>query len=192
MTRLLAVAVLSSLLAAAPVEAQTESTDPTGVLRVGKLYSYGGGTDLQHGFGMDLRYEFYPSASEDGYVGLVAQGQYELGDAWRVAGGLAAGWGIFGLEVGVSHRTQTSGFAASTGLQIAQSFTFGPVSIGGRLTIPLVDHQGRNPASPPGVQGIEGALVLRLAFGFTVNGSRRSGHACHGGGSSELFGGRSH
>jgi len=65
-------------------DAQAQTDDgPTGVLRVGKLYSFGGGTDLQHGFGLDLRYQVFPERDMDGYLGLFAQGQYELGDAWR-------------------------------------------------------------------------------------------------------------
>ena len=149
----------------------------------GRRGPLGGGAQLEHGFGMDLRYELYPAQGLDGYTGLFAQGQYELGDAWRMAGGLTGGWGAFGLEVGVSHRTATSAFAGSTGLHIGQSLTFGPVSIGGRLTIPLVDHLPQNVAIAPGLQGIEGAVTLRMSFGFTVHGQRhgqRRGHrSCH-------------
>ncbi|MGE0788796.1 MAG: hypothetical protein AB7S26_24195 [Sandaracinaceae bacterium] len=157
--------------------------DVRGVLRLGKLYTFGGGTDLQHGFGMDLRYELYPDGAEDGYLGVFSQGQYELGDAWRFAGGVALGWGVFGLEVGVSHRTETSNYAGSTGLHLAQSFTFGPVSVGARLTVPLVDWIPVNTVAPMQVQGIEGALVIRLGFGFPIHGPRQSGqsghHGCH-------------
>ncbi len=153
---------------------------PVGELRLGKLYSFGGGTDLQHGFGLDARYHVYPDRDVDGYIGLFAQGQYELGDAWRTAGGVSFGWGFFGLELGVSHRTETSAMAGSTGLHIGQAFTFGPLSVGARVTIPLYDDvpQGRT----MGVQGIEGALTLRLSFGFTVHGERRqSSHGCGAG-----------
>lgn len=167
-----------SLAGVAHAQDQAPATDPgpTGELRLGKLYSFGGGTDLQHGFGLDLRYHVMPERSMDGYLGLFGQGQYELGDAWRFAGGLSAGWGIFGIELGVSHRTETATMAGSTGLHVGQAFTFGPVSIGGRLTIPLVDHGVQG--TTMGVQGIEGALVLRLSFGFTVHGQRRA-HGCH-------------
>ncbi|HJL16133.1 MAG TPA: hypothetical protein RMH99_10765 [Sandaracinaceae bacterium LLY-WYZ-13_1] len=159
---------------------QADDPGPSGVLRVGKLYSFGGGQDLRHGFGMDLRYELYPEAGMDGYVGVLAQGQYETGDAWRFVGGLAGGWGAFGLELGVSHRTATSTYAGSTGLHVAQSLTFGPVSIGGRITVPLVDHIPQNVADAPATQGFEAALTLRMSFGFTVHGQRRN-HGCHGG-----------
>ncbi len=182
MTRMTAIALGLALgLAASPALAQETQQDdgPSGVLRLGKLYSFGGGAQLEHGFGMDLRYELYPTQGLDGYTGLFAQGQYELGDAWRMAGGLTGGWGAFGLEVGVSHRTATSAFAGSTGLHIGQSLTFGPVSIGGRLTIPLVDHLPQNVAIAPGVQGIEGAVTLRMSFGFTVHGQRRGHRSCH-------------
>ena len=163
-------------------QAAAPSGEPTGVLRVGKLYTFGGGTALEHGFGLDLRYDVYPARGQDGYLGLFSQGQYELGDAWRFAGGLSVGWGFFGLELGVSHRTETATMGGSTGLHIGQSFTYGPVSIGGRLTVPLVDHVAQ--ATTMGVQGIEGALVLRVGFGFTVHGERRSSgcRAWHGGG----------
>ncbi len=158
---------------------QDTSHDARGVLRAGKLYSFGGGTDLQHGFGLDLRYELHPDGAEDGYLGLFSQGQYELGDAWRFAGGVAAGWGVFGLEAGVSHRTATDGFAGSTGLHVAQSFTFGPLSVGARLTIPLVDHVPQNIVAPMAVQGVEGALVVRLGWGFTLHGPRPEHRGCH-------------
>jgi hypothetical protein len=169
-----------SLASAAPASAQeAQSTEPTGILRVGKLYSFGGGTDLQHGFGMDLRYQIYPERNMDGYIGLFSQGQYELGDAWRFDGGVTGGWGFFGLEVGISHRTATATYAGSTGLHIGQSLTFGPISIGGRLTIPLVDDIPQNVAVPPSVQGIEGAVTITLGWGFTVHGQRRAS-GCHG------------
>ena len=174
-------ALVVGLLAMAPIASAQEqaSTDsgPAGELRIGKLYSFGGGTDLQHGFGLDLRYHVFPQRGMDGYLGLFGQGQYELGDAWRFAGGLSAGWGIFGIEVGVSHRTETATMAGSTGLHVAQAFTFGPLSVGGRLTIPLVDHGVQG--TTMGVQGIEGALVLRLGFGCTVHGQLH-GHGSHG------------
>lgn len=174
-------AALTLAMVGAPKSAAAQQQDggPSGTLRVGKIYSFGGGADLRHGFGMDLRYELYPEGGMDGYVGLLAQGQYETGDAWRFVGGIAGGWDFFGLEVGVSHRTATAMYAGSTGLHIGQSFTFGPVSIGGRLTVPLVDHVPQNVADAPAVQGIEGALVLRMSFGFTVHGERR-GRSCHG------------
>ncbi len=168
---------------AGTASAQEQADGASGVLRVGKLYSFGGGTDLDHGFGMDLRYQYFPERDLDGYFGVFTQGQYELGDAWRFDGGITGGWGVFGLEVGVSHRTATATYAGSTGLHIGQSITFGPLTIGGRLTIPLVDHLPVNVAETPRVQGIEGALTLTLGWGFTVHGqSRQSGcHHHHGG-----------
>ena len=170
---------------AAQAIASQAADGPRGVLRLGKLYTFGGGADLQHGFGLDARYELYPDADLDGYVGLFGQGQYELGDAWRFVGGLSGGWGWFGLEAGVSHRTATNDYAGSTGLHIAQSLTFGPVSVGARLTIPLVDHIPQNVATPMAVQGIEGALTVRLSFGFQVHGPRQA-HGCHAARSPEL------
>jgi len=171
--------MITGLGLASSAQAQEADSGPAGVLRLGKIYSFGGGTDLQHGFGADLRYHVYPDRDVDGYVGLFGQGQYELGDAWRMAGGVSFGWDFIGLELGVSHRTETSTMAGSTGLHIGQSFTYGPISVGARVSVPIVDHVEQGIAM--GVQGIEGALTLRLAFGFTVHGQRqRSG--CHGGG----------
>ena len=180
MTRSLTLALLAATLCAAPslASAQDAPSDPRGTLRVSSLYSFGGGGDLQHGFGLDLRYELQPDARYDGYFGVLAQSQYELGDAWRTAVGVTGGWGLFGLELGVAHRTGTATYAGSTGLHIGQSFTFGPVSIGGRLTIPLMDHIPQNVATPALVQGIEGALVIRVGFGFRLHGPSR-GHGCH-------------
>jgi hypothetical protein len=161
-------------------EQPAQDTTPTGVLRIGKLYSFGGGAALDHGFGMDLRYQVFPERQLEAFVGTFAQGQYELGDAWRFAGGITGGFGIFGLELGISHRTSTADYAGSTGLHVGQSFTLGPVSLGARLTIPLVDHVPSNVAPPLGVQGIEGAVTLSMSFGFTVHGQRRtSARSCH-------------
>lgn len=172
---------------AAPVahaQDQAASADaeqgPTGELRVGKLYTFGGGTDLQHGFGMDLRYHVFPERNADGFLGVFAQGQYELGDAWRFAGGVTGGWGFFGLELGVSHRTATATYAGSTGLHVAQYFQIGPVAVGARLTVPLVDYLPQNIAGAPAVQGVEGALTVRMSFGFNVHGQRRANSSCHG------------
>jgi len=180
--------ILASLAFGGVAQAQeAPSHDARGVLRLGKVYTFGGGADLQHGFGMDARYELYPDGAQDGYVGLFTTDQYELGDAWRFSGGLIAGWGLFGLEVGVSHRTATADYVGSTGLHVAQSFTFGPLSVGGRLTVPLYDHVPQNVGGSQLAQGIEGAITLRLSFGFTVHGQRRAHHhSCglrHGAGS---------
>lgn len=175
-------AVLAVLAWSGSAAAQEQAPDltPTGVLRAGKLYSFGGGTALDHGFGLDLRYQVFPERGLDAFLGTFAQGQYELGDAWRFAGGITGGFGVFGLELGIAHRTATAELAGSTGLHIGQSFTFGPVSLGGRLTIPLVDLVPSNVAPPVGVQGIEGAVTLSVSFGFTVHGQRRAHRSCHG------------
>ena len=101
--------------------AQQEATGASGTLTLGKSYTLGGGTDIQHGFGLDLRYSVYPEAEMDGYLGILAQGEYQSGDAWRFVGGLQGGWDFFGLEVGISHRTETAGYAGSTGLHLGQS-----------------------------------------------------------------------
>jgi hypothetical protein len=184
-TKHIAFAAFALALLVAPAAHAQEQTatptdsEPSGELRLGKLYSFGGGTGLEHGFGMDLRYHAFPARNLDGFIGAFAQGQYELGDAWRFAGGVTGGWGFFGLELGVSHRTATATYAGSTGLHIAQYFQLGPVAVGARLTVPLVDHIPQNIASAPSVQGIEGALTVRLSFGFTVHGRSR-GHSCQG------------
>lgn len=182
---LIALAALTSLGLASGARAQTPdaappslSHDARGVLRLGSLYTFGGGTDLSHGVGMDLRYELHPDGQEDGYIGLFSSGQYELGDAWRFAGGVSAGWGFFGLELGVAQRTETASTAGSTGLHVGQSFTFGPLSFGGRLTVPLYDDVQQNTATRRMVQGIEGAITVRLSFGFTLHGPQGAQHGC--------------
>jgi hypothetical protein len=180
MTRtMLATLALSLALVTSVAHAQ-EDQGPSHVLRAGKLYSFGGGTDLQHGFGLDLRYQYFPTSTADGYFGVYAQGQYELGDAWRFNGGITGGWGMFGLDLGISHRTETATYVGSTGISIGQSITFGPLSVGGRLTIPVYDHVRQNVVGTPQlVQGIEGALTITLGWGFTLSGPSHGG--CHGG-----------
>jgi hypothetical protein len=170
----------SAGIASAQSEAPAQGDTSSGVLRPGALYSYGGGTDLSNGFGMDLRYQYFPQRDLGAFVGAFAQGQYELGDAWRFDGGITGGWGVFGIELGVSQRTATATYAGSTGLHIGQSITFGPLSIGARLTIPLVDYVPQNMPVPPSVQGIEGAVTLTLGWGFTIHGQpRHSGCMAH-------------
>src|SRR5262245_56609067 len=83
-------------------EQQTAQDGGRHVLRCSGLYSVGGGVDLQHGGGSDLRYRFYPTREFDGYFGHFANEEYQSGDAWRFAGGLTAGWGPVSLDVGVS------------------------------------------------------------------------------------------
>ena len=165
-------AVMAILMAGAVTanaqEAGAESA--YGTLRLGSVYSFGGGDTLEHGFGMDLRYQAHIFGDTGAFLGGFTTGQYELGDAWRAAGGLSIGWRFMSLDVGIAHRTATDDFAASTGLQIGQTFTFGPVSVGGRLTLPLVDDLRLNADDDRRVQGIEGALVVTLAWGFTVHG----------------------
>lgn len=152
-----------------------QSVDPgaTHSLRVGKLYTFGGGDELAHGFGLDLRYSIFPEGQFDGFFGVFGNGTYDTSDAFRFAGGLTLGWSLVGLELGVSHRTATAGYAGSTGLSIGQTLTFGPLMIGGRLTIPLVDHVPQNVADTPAVQGFEGAVTVSLGFDFTLMGQRR-------------------
>ncbi len=172
----LAIGAWASAASAQENAAPQPDPGPSGVLRFGGLYSFGGGTDLQHGFGMDVRYQLFPDSGSEGFFGVYAQSQYELGDAWRFTGGLTGGWSMLGFDVGIAHRTATATYAGSTGLQIAQSVTFGPVSIGGRITIPLVDYVPQNVADAPAVQGFEGALTVTVGFGFTAHGARRQGH----------------
>lgn len=174
---ILAALVVLGTVAAASAQETQQQEGPSHVLRVGKTYTFGGGASLDHGFGLDLRYRAYPENDLDAFMGVYAQSEYQLADAWRFSGGITGGWGWFGLEVGISHRTATRDFAGSTGLQIGQSFTFGPISIGARLTIPLVDHVDAQGVGGPSVQGIEGALTISLGWDFTLAGRNRS--CCH-------------
>jgi hypothetical protein len=155
------------------------SDEPAGVLSLSGQYAFGGGETLESGFGGDLRYRLWFGQVN---IGLFGQGQYDLGDAWRFAGGLLGGFGRVGLEVGVAQRTATDRFASSTGLHIASYVDLGMVELGGRLTLPLVDDLAQNAAEGPmEAQGVEGAVFVRWGFDFTLHGERtRSarGHGC--------------
>lgn len=153
----------------------------TSLLRIGKLYSFGGGNDTRHGFGLDLRYRLYPGSSPL-HIGLFSQGQYELGEAFRFAGGVTAGFGMLTLEVGAAHRTAASGFAATTGIHLAKALDLGPVTVGARVTLPVHTQIPQNVAVEPGRQGTEIAFFLRGGFDITLDGPRRRAASCHGGG----------
>ena len=55
----------------------------------------------------------------------------------------------------------------------------GPVSVGARLTVPLYDHIPTNIVAPMATQGVEGAVVFRLGWGFQIHGERQSHRGCH-------------
>ncbi|MGF1466919.1 MAG: hypothetical protein ACFCGT_12375 [Sandaracinaceae bacterium] len=152
---------------------------PTTVLRLSGLYSYGGGRDVRNGFGADARLRIYPGETPL-FVGTFGQGQYELGEAWRFAGGLTAGFGMFALEVGVAQRTTAGNVAGSTGLHIAKAIDLGPVTLGGRITIPFTNQRPQN-VEDVQTQGVEGAFFVRMGFDLTLSGTpRRYAGGCSG------------
>ncbi|MBX3248298.1 MAG: hypothetical protein KF901_14050 [Myxococcales bacterium] len=140
--------------------------------------------DRTHGFGGGLELLRYPNASGWRW-GVFAEGLGQLDGAWRVAGGLSGGYGVFGTQIGLAHRT-VGDYAAATSLQIAKTLTLGPAGIALRVTLPIHHHQ---PAQLPAMerQGVEMALVFQLGWSFTVRGVRpRHTHSCgsHGHGRS--------
>lgn len=145
--------------------------------------------DRTHGFGGGLELMHYPGAAGWRW-GVFAEGLGQLDGAWRVAGGLAGGYGVFGTQIGLAHRTMGD-YAAATSLQIAKTLTLGPAGIALRISVPLRHYQ---PAQLPALerQGVEMALVFQLGWSFTVRGVRpqRSSHSCgshHHGGSGDLL-----
>ena len=112
-------------------------------------------------------------------------GDYDDGTL-RLAGGLANGMWLFGCELGVAYRTDTGHYASSIGLHIGKSILLGPVTIGGRITIPLHDFVS---AQDPDrrVMGLEGQVVLTVGLPTTLDGPERGAFDCghHRHGSSE-------
>lgn len=157
--------------------------DVTGNLRFTKIYSYGGGARARHQGGLDLRYSIFPTRTPL-HVGAFAQSAYEFdaGDVYRFAGGITLGFAALQLEVGISHRTTSAFSAGSTGLHIGKQILLGPFAIGGRITIPLVDHMPENVADPPVVQGFEAALVISFGWDINLHGPSRDHSIGQGGG----------
>ncbi|MEM7604790.1 MAG: hypothetical protein AAF411_05480 [Myxococcota bacterium] len=148
-------------------------------LRPAFRYSLSSADDArEHGFGLDLQLRVFTGASAF-HVGAFIAGDLMLDGSERFAGGFAGGYGPFGIQLGIAQRTAADGFAASTGVHLAKTLTFGPVGVIFRVTIPVASQ---------GEQGLrersfERAFTLSLGWNFGVSGQRPS-HSCggHGGG----------
>jgi hypothetical protein len=175
----IALATLISLgsMEAAAQDAAVRAPDPAGgafQLRPSVLWSVVTG-ERSHGFGAGLELIRYPNASAWRW-GFFTEAIGELEGAARVAGGFSFGYGAFGIQAGVAHRTEGD-YAASTALQLAKTFTYGPAGIAFRLAIPLQNYQ---PSQGPALEtrGVEMAVVVQLGWSFTLSGARPA-HRCH-------------
>jgi hypothetical protein len=139
------------------------------------LASFGGGRTTDFGAGAQLRLDYYPTGMPVRVGGWVS-GEVLADTTTRVAGGLVGGMWLFDCQIGVAYRAATDRFAGSLGLQIGKSIDLGWVTIGGRLTIPLVDFT--SPNSSQQTQGIEGAVVLTVGIPTTLDGDTRQPFDC--------------
>jgi hypothetical protein len=145
------------------------------ILSPGILGSFGGGRTTDFAIGAQLRLDYYPTALPIRMGGWIT-GEV-LGDsAVRAAGGLTGGMWIFDCQLGLAYRSATDRFAGSLGLVIGKTINFGWVSVGARLTIPLVDFTSPNGAQQ--TQGIEGTLVLTFSMPTTLDGDARNPLDC--------------
>ncbi len=125
--------------------------------------------DRAHGFGLGLELLRYPGSSPLRW-GLFGETQAELGGSWRSAAGVSAGYGGFGVQLGLAHRTEGD-YAAATMIHIAKTFTWGPVGIAARLGIPVRTYQ---PSQGPAMQsrGVEFGIVFSAGWSLNVQGER--------------------
>ncbi len=177
--------VLAISISAAPLAAHAQSSEtatghaalmrPSTILTPSVLGSFGGGRTTDIGIGAQLRLDYYPTSLPIRVGGWVT-GEV-LGDSTtRVAGGLTGGMWIFDCQMGVAYRAATDRFAGSLGLVIGKTINFGWFSIGGRVTIPMVDFTTANSAQQ--TQGIEGTLVLTVGMPTTLDGEARNPLDC--------------
>jgi len=161
--------------APAPATGRAALMRSSTILSPGILGSFGGGRTTDFAIGAQLRLDYYPTSLPIRMGGWVT-GEV-LGDSTvRAAGGLTGGMWIFDCHVGVAYRSATDRFAGSLGLVIGKTINFGWVSIGGRLTIPVVDFTSPNSAQQ--TQGIEGTLVLVFSMPSTLDGEARNPLDC--------------
>jgi len=148
---------------------------PSTILSPGILGTVGGGRSVDFGIGAQLRLDYYPTTLPIRMGGWVT-GEV-LGDSsMRAAGGLTGGMWIFDCQIGVAYRSGTDRFAGSLGLVIGKTINFGWVSVGGRVTIPLVDFTSGNGAQQ--TQGVEGTFVLIFSMPQTLDGTARNPLDC--------------
>ena len=145
------------------------------------LLSYGGGRTQDFGIGANMALAFYPTAFPLRIGGFV-QADVLADTAVRVAGGISGGMWLFDCQMGIAYRSGTDRFAGSLGLQMGKTIDFGWVSVGARVTIPLVDFVSPNGAQQ--TQGVEGALVITIGLPTALDGAVRNPLDCpraHGG-----------
>ena len=145
------------------------------------LLSYGGGRSVDFGIGANMALAFYPTAMPVSLGGFV-QAEVLADSAVRVAGGLSGGLWLFDCQMGISYRSSTDRLAGSLGLQMGKTIDFGWVSVGARVTIPLVDFVSPNGTQQ--TQGVEGALVITIGLPTALDGDVRDPLDCpraHGG-----------
>lgn len=129
-----------------------------------------------HGLGGGLELVRFPNASAWRY-GLFSEGFGELDGAARFAGGLSVGYGMFGIQAGIAHRTQGD-YAAATSLQLAKTLTFGPAGIALRMGIPLHTQRSSQDLVLQ-ERGVELAVVVQVGWSFTLAGARpQRSHSC--------------
>jgi hypothetical protein len=139
------------------------------------LLSYGGGRSADFGVGANMALAFYPTEWPLRFGGFV-QGEVLADSTVRVAGGMQTGLWLFDCQMGVAYRSATDRFAGSLGLQIGKTIDFGWISVGARVTIPLVDFVSPNSAQQ--TQGVEGALVITVGWPTALDGEARDPFDC--------------
>lgn len=144
------------------------------------LMSYGAGASDNFGAGLQLRLDIHPTDRFPIRTGGYVTGELLADGSVRVAGGLAGGLWLIGCRVGLAYRTEAAGFASTLGLELGKSIDFMGFSIGGRVTVPLVDFVSPN-GGPTRVQGVEGQVFLTVGWPVGLDGPTRSGCGCpHG------------
>lgn len=141
------------------------------------LMAYGAGATDNFSAGLQLRLDVHPTERFPLRTGGYVTGEFLADGTVRVAGGLSGGLWLIGCRVGLAYRTETPAFASSLGLEIGKSVDFMGFSIGGRLTIPLVDFVSPN-ASAQRVQGVEGQVFLTVGWPVGLDGPARPGCGC--------------
>ncbi|MBI5514655.1 MAG: hypothetical protein HY909_12845 [Deltaproteobacteria bacterium] len=166
----------------APQAPATPQFAPTalGFLSPALVYSNVWGRSPAHGVGAELAYSYHPRAARRLVLGAFTQGQVYTDGSLRFAGGLQTGYGPFGVELGLAHRTGTDDFRASTGLHVAPYLSLGVLSVALRFTVPLNDTQGAPNSGVASLgQGPETALTLGLRIPVRVHGQLpRWHHGC--------------
>ncbi|MEM9073293.1 MAG: hypothetical protein AAGE52_32610 [Myxococcota bacterium] len=174
---LIAIAWFLVAASASAQDAPTNEADPADgaiVLRPSAQWGIVKG-DRTSGFGLGLEYIAFPNQSYWNY-GFFAETQGELDGAWRVAAGVRGGFGMFGVQLGVMHRTEGD-YAATTAIHLAKTVTFGPVGVGWRVAIPVATYQP-DQGERLQTRGFEAGIVLNFGWSFTVRGTRPA-WGCH-------------